>query len=111
MGRTSKPKDNDIPTISVSRSGSLGGAPPATSKCPITFQTKVKKTGLTREGVPVFLDIKAECVLLRISGTEIGKLNSHQAKTVIECNAFGVRYKGKIIVKTDIVYARFERIR
>lgn len=105
MGKRTKPKGNDIPTISVSG----GGAPPATSKCPITFQAKVMKTNLTRAGVPVHLDIRSASVLILISGTEIGKLSSTQAKMVKECSELGVRYKGRISIKNDLVYAHFER--
>lgn len=111
MGKRARPKGNDIPTISVSGSGEVAGTPPATSKCPITFQAKVKKTTLTRESVPVHLHIKGSVVLILISGTTIGKLNSSQAKMVIECSELGVRYRGKIVVKKDIIYARFERTR
>lgn len=110
MGRRTKPKKNDLPTISVSGSGPVGGIP-QTSKCPITFQAKVKKTNLTKDTVPVHLDIKGNNVFILISGTEIGKLTSSQAKMVIECSELGVRYRGRISIKNDLVYAHFHRSR
>lgn len=110
MGRTKKPKNNDIPTISISGSDVASGAP-TTTKCPVTFQAKVKKTNLTNDTVPVHLDIKGTNVFIFISGTEIGKLTSTQAKMVIECSELGVRYRGRISIKNDLVYAHFQRSR
>lgn len=111
MGKRTKAKVNDLPTISMSGDIPGGGAAsPSTAKCPITFQAKVKKTNVTRHNdVPVNLSIKGTIVLMLISGTEIGRLSFSQSKMVIDCSEMGVRYKGRILVKNDLIYARFER--
>jgi len=115
MGKGPKRKVTDQPKIRISQTTNTtttnfsGGSGISSNKCPVTLQTKLKKSALTVNSVPVELQKKGERYEIMIGGRSVGIMDLRISKTITNCSELEIRYNGKIVVEKDIVYARFQR--
>ncbi len=116
MGKGPQRKKTDQPKIRISQTtntittNSSGGAGVSAEKCPVTLQAKLQKSPLTVNNVPVELEKSGERYEIMIGGRSVGTLDLRISRTITNCSELGIRYKGKIVVEKEIVYARFQRI-
>lgn len=115
MGRGPSRKESDQPMVRIAKPKLLV-LPPANvdisftpDQCPVTLQKKLNKSTLTVQNVPVDLKRNGERYDLLIGGSVVGSMNIILSKTITGCGELGIKYKGKIIVENEIVYARFQR--
>lgn len=116
-GRNNR-KDNDSPIIrrpkrTLAFTGNYGGSPGvaeiAAQVCPISFEVRLNKTQLTKEGVKVYLSLQNNIYHIKIANFDAGALNSQRSEVVKKCLGLGVHYSGVIVLRQDKVYARFQR--
>ena len=90
-------------------SGNPGVAETVAEACPISFQVRLIKSPLTKEGIKVHLYIKDDMYVIKIGNSEVGVLNRQGSAMINKCKELGVHYSGEIVLKQDKVYARFKR--
>ncbi|MET3879875.1 hypothetical protein [Chitinophaga sp. OAE865] len=78
--------------------------------CEISFDVKLEESPLAKIGVPINIKKSGTHYHILVLASSIGKLSTRQSKMIETCALLGVNYVGKIIKKSNGMYARFTRI-
>ena len=121
-GSTRKITDSPIiriPKVSQKSKGGVGGGgggrqgstpEEVASVCVSSFETKLTKNHLLKDGLPVFLKKNGSGVYdILLFNKNVGSLNIKISGMVERCTEMGVLYTGEIKQKKDEFYARFIR--